>query len=392
MAKGQKKAVVRLSKTFVKYIWDHLQKKNLFGYFTVLLGLIISGIFQPLFNFQDRYEGSRGTYMKGMLPVHHKGKPWGFTPEEIPDLKGHTILVTGANGGLGYWTAHHLASKRATVILACRSAEKCKEAAEKIEFATSFKVDTAHLDLSSFASIQAAAAEIAEKYPQLDSLVLNAGVMMPPFMTTREGLEMQIGVNHFGHFLLTKLLLPQLEAAASAKGVATVVAVSSAAHYDSYKEGILPTVTDMNDKSKYNRFKAYGQSKLANVLFAQELAARVKSKNILVNSVHPGAVATDLARHLFSAIAKVSRPMADMIMLGMTQISWDPRDACLSQLYAAVGPSLKAGQITGKYFHPIARETVPDLHAIDELGEANRARLWAMTEEFIEHYISSLVL
>ena len=88
MAKGQKKAVVRLSKTFVKYIWDHLQKKNLFGYFTVLLGLIISGIFQPLFNFQDRYEGSRGTYMKGMLPVHHKGKPWGFTPEEIPDLKG----------------------------------------------------------------------------------------------------------------------------------------------------------------------------------------------------------------------------------------------------------------------------------------------------------------
>ena len=93
---------------------------------------------------------------------------------------GHTILVTGANVGLGYWTAHHLAAKRATVILGCRSSKKCAAAADKIETATGFKVETTQLDLGSFASVRAAAAQVSKKHSQIDSLILNAGVMVPP--------------------------------------------------------------------------------------------------------------------------------------------------------------------------------------------------------------------
>ena len=86
-----KSQTVRLSKTFVMYLWEFLQKRNLFGYFTVLLGLIITGVLQPVFDYQDGYEGSRGTYYKGMLPVHHKRIPWGFTLEEMPDLYGEWV-------------------------------------------------------------------------------------------------------------------------------------------------------------------------------------------------------------------------------------------------------------------------------------------------------------
>jgi NAD(P)-dependent dehydrogenase (short-subunit alcohol dehydrogenase family) len=125
------------------------------------------------------------------------------------------------------------------------------------------------LDLGSFASIRAFAKTFSAQYPKLDSLILNAGVMVPPFGLTEDGLETQIGTNHFGHHLLTSLLLPSLEAAAASAGVATVVAVSSAAHYDSYPEGILPSIAAMNNETAYDRGKAYGQSKLANVLFAQ---------------------------------------------------------------------------------------------------------------------------
>jgi NAD(P)-dependent dehydrogenase (short-subunit alcohol dehydrogenase family) len=130
------------------------------------------------------------------------------------------------------------------------------------------------LDLSSFKSIRAFAATFTAQHKSLDSLVLNAGVMMPPFTLTAEGLEMQIGTNHFGHQLLTSLLLPALEQHTHDQS-ATVVAVSSAAHYDTYPEGVRLTLESLNDEATYIRPKAYGQSKLANVLFAQELAVRV---------------------------------------------------------------------------------------------------------------------
>jgi len=350
--------------------------------FAIFLGALISGTLKQtgIFRWVDKYQGSRGQFFKGMFPAMHEGTPWGFTVDEIPDLTGQTILVTGANVGLGYWTAYHMAAKNATVIIGCRSQKKCNDAAARITAETGTAVETTLLDLGSFASVRACAEQIASKHTGLDSLNLNAGVMMPPFGLTQDGLETQIGTNHVGHFLLTSLLLPQLKAAASTKGVATVVSVSSAAHFDSYPEGILPSIERMNDEKSYDRPLAYGQSKLANVLFAQELATRVKDSNILVNSIHPGGVDTELARHIADVIKQVSTAAADSLMGLMGNAAWHPKEAALTQIYASVGPSLKKNKITGKYYHPIARLTTPDLHAHNMTLQKH---LWKLTEDYL---------
>merc|ERR1712136_482338 len=145
------------------------------------------------------------------------------------------------------------AAKKANVAIACRSAGKCETAAKELTEQTGTEVTTGLLDLSSFASIRAFAADFSNRHGALHSLILNAGVMATPFGLTMDGLE--IGTNHFGHFLLTDLLLPLLEnASASAP---TVVVVSSAAHRDSYPEGIRWTVAEINDEASYSRGKAY---------------------------------------------------------------------------------------------------------------------------------------
>jgi len=346
----------------------------------VFVGLLVSGGLKGtgFFPFLDRLNpAGRGQQLKGVFPAMHEAEAWGFTLAEMPDLSGQVIFVTGGNVGLGYWTAHHLAAHGAAVVIGCRSEARCEKAAMQIRAETASQtVETALLDLASFASIRACASALAKTHPRLNSLILNAGVMIPPFGRTAEGLEMQIGVNHFGHFLLTQLLLPQLEAATAA-GVATIVAVSSNAHFVSYPEGILPSIERMNDEQQYNRVQAYGQSKLANILFAQELAARTKDKNILVNAVHPGAVDTDLLRH---AIDWLPDAISQALLQAYGSFAWHPREAALTQLFAAVSPTLKSQRITGKYYHPIARETTPDPHAADE--EMQR-RLWRMTEDFI---------
>jgi len=317
-----------------------------------------------------------------MFPAIHEGTPWGFSIDAMPDLTGQTYLVTGANVGLGYWTARHLAASKATVVVACRSVAKCEAAAAEIRAAASHKgVHAMPLDLSSFKSVRAFAEQYTAGGFALDGLILNAGIMVPPFEKTAEGLESQIGVNHFGHFLLTKLLLPQLEAAAAQRGVATVVAVSSAAHFDSYKEGIL-SLDQMNDESTYVRTKAYGQSKLANVLFTQELADRVAASGILANAVHPGGVDTQLARHLEKVVSAMFGTQVQEYLTGklLPAMAWHPKDASLTALYAAVSPAIREGKVTGKYFHPIARETAPDPHAFNATLQK---MLWQMSEEFV---------
>jgi len=336
-----------------------------------------------VFAYLDELDTGRGQAFMGMTPAVHVGRSWGFTLEEIPDLTGETIFVTGGNVGLGYWTAYHLASKGGTVIIGCRNAKKCEQASAKIQAETGKSVATALLDLSSFASIRACAESMATNHATLDSLVLNAGVMMPDYGLTEDGLETQIGTNHFGHFLLTKLLLPLLEAAASARGVATVVAVASNAHYGSYSEGILPSIERMNDATTYNRAQAYGQSKLANVLFAQELAARYEGKGILVNSLNPGAVDTELGRHLEEFIKSIFGPTAQQYLKNFMEslkFQWHPKDAALTQIYAAVGPKLRKERITGRYFAPIAREAKPDIHTFNATMQKH---LWDLTDRFI---------
>merc|ERR1712194_603131 len=126
--------------------------------------------------------------------------------------------------------------------------------------------------------------------------------------------------------------------------------------------------------------KAYGQSKLANVLFAQELATRVKDSNILVNSIHPGGVDTELARHLTDMIKQVSTTAATLLLELTANAAWHPKEAALTQIYASVGPSLKQNKITGKYYHPIARLNAPDPHAQNMTLQKH---LWKLTEDYL---------
>ena len=180
---------------------------------------------------------------------------------------------------------------------------------------------------------------------------------------------------------MTHELLPLLESTAATRGVATITVVSSSAHYNSYEEGILPSMKEMNNKSRYDVRMAYGQSKLANVLFAQELAERLASKNILVNAIHPGAVDTELGRYVSDVEGDLAKFVVEGIATFIKQGMWKPRDAALTQLFAAVGNRVKEEKITGSYFHPIARKTRPDPHA---RNKELQKHLWALTEEFIE--------
>eukprot|EP00450_Noctiluca_scintillans_P009191 CAMPEP_0194496606 /NCGR_PEP_ID=MMETSP0253-20130528/13819_1 /TAXON_ID=2966 /ORGANISM="Noctiluca scintillans" /LENGTH=377 /DNA_ID=CAMNT_0039338025 /DNA_START=56 /DNA_END=1189 /DNA_ORIENTATION=- len=362
----------------------------------LLVSLLIGSLFSDdtnvlkkigLFRYLDSFDRhGRGQFFKGMFPAVHEGIPWGFQESEIPDLAGQTVLVTGGNVGLGYWSAYHLAAKKANVVIACRSAGKCETAAKELTEQTGTKVTTGLLDLSSFASIRAFAADFSNRHGALHSLILNAGVMATPFGLTTDGLEMQIGTNHFGHFLLTDLLLPLMENASAS--TPTVVVVSSAAHWDSYPEGIRWTVAEMNDEASYSRTQAYGQSKLANLLFAQELAERVKEKGILVNCIHPGGVDTELGRHFVDLVTKylgeaASRFFAEHVMPKGGRGMWTPRDASLTQVFAAVSPTLKAKKVSGKYFHPIARETAPDTLAFNR---SLQRHLWDITAAYVAEH------
>jgi NAD(P)-dependent dehydrogenase (short-subunit alcohol dehydrogenase family) len=206
-------------------------------------------------------------------------------------LGGRVVLVTGASGGLGAEAARALAEKGATVTLAVRDVDKGREVAESIRAAhAGADVDVMALDLTSPVSIRRFAAEFLARRPKLHVLVNNAGVMACPLARTAEGWELQFATNHLGHFLLTGLLLPALRAGAPAR----VVSVSSRGHRFS------PVVFDdiHFERRPYDKWQAYGQSKTANILFAVELDRRLVGAGVRATALHPGAILTELARHL----------------------------------------------------------------------------------------------
>jgi NAD(P)-dependent dehydrogenase (short-subunit alcohol dehydrogenase family) len=215
-----------------------------------------------------------------------------WTHTDIPDQSGRRAIVTGANTGIGFETARALATKGAGVILACRDRAKGDAAAAKIAAEKpQGSVEPAVLDLADLDSVGA----FARAYPgdTLDLLINNAGVMMCPESTTRQGHELQFGVNHLGHFALTVLLLPRLLARPGSR----VVTVSSQAH----RRGKM-VFDDLNFKKRgYSPTGAYAQSKLANLLFTFELQRRLKasSANTIATAAHPGWTGTDLQRHSF---------------------------------------------------------------------------------------------
>lgn len=214
-----------------------------------------------------------------------------WTLENLSDQNGKTAVVTGANAGIGFETAQALAAKGARVVLACRSSERGEAALAKIRNAfPQAQVELQLLDLTRLASVREAAEQLKQSLPQLDLLINNAGVMMPPASKTEEGFELQIGVNFLGHFLLTGLLLDRLEKTPGSR----VITLSSIAH----RRGKIDLFNFKGEKP-YLSFREYAQSKLACLIFTLELQRRLNATGSQVLSLasHPGWTKTELTRH-----------------------------------------------------------------------------------------------
>ena len=209
-------------------------------------------------------------------------------------LDSKTMIITGANTGIGKETAIDLAQRGARVIIACRSADRAEAALQDIRCRSgSTNVVYYNLDLASLDSIRRFSQRVLKEEARVDILINNAGIMRCPYWKTEDGYEMQFGVNHLGHFLLTSLLLDRLKEAPAAR----IVVVSSLG----YKRGKI-NFDDINSEKDYNPRVAYCQSKLANNLFTVALAKRLKGSNVTVNCLHPGIVWTELGRYFMKEV------------------------------------------------------------------------------------------
>lgn len=278
---------------------------------------------------------------------------------------GKVVIVTGSNTGIGKETVRELAKRGAHVYMACRNLSKCEEAREEIVVETkNGHIYCRECDLSSFESIRKFVDEFKKEEKRLDILINNAGVMRCPRSVTKEGIEMQLGVNHMGHFLLTNLLLDLLKKSAPSR----IVVVSSLAH----TRGEI-NVTDLNSEKSYDEGKAYNQSKLANVLFTRELAKRLEGTGVTVNALHPGVVDTEIMRHMgifnnfFSKI--IVRPLIWPFLK-------DAKSGAQTTLYAALDPELD--KVSGLYFSDCEPKEVADAGKNDDMAKW----LWAVSEKW----------
>ncbi|XP_060957853.1 short-chain dehydrogenase TIC 32 B, chloroplastic isoform X2 [Cannabis sativa] len=224
------------------------------------------------------------------------------TAEEVTegiDASKLTVIVTGGGSGIGLETSRVLALRGAHVIIAARNTDAANKAKQVIlNEIENAKVDVLKLDLSSTKSVRSFVDNFHALHLPLNILINNAGVMFCPFQLSEDGIEMQFATNHLGHFLLTSLLLDKMKDTARTTGIeGRIVNLSSIAHLHTYEGGI--RFQKINDERSYSDKRAYGQSKLANILHAKELSRRLQEvgANITVNSVHPGLIMTPLMRH-----------------------------------------------------------------------------------------------
>jgi len=264
-------------------------------------------------------------------------KAW--TASDIPDLSGKTIVVTGGNSGIGYEAALEFARKRADVILACRDLGKARTAAAQIAAsASTAKVEVMELDLSNLASVRGFSDAFHLQHQALHVLCNNAGVMAIPYRQTADGFEMQFGTNHLGHFALTGLLLDRLLATEGAR----VVNVASGAH----RMGKI-RFDDLQWKNGYRKWMAYGQSKLANLLFTSELQRKLDAagKKLLCVACHPGYAATNL--QAVGPKMSGSSMMESLTELGNRLLAQSAAMGALPTEYAAVAPDVHGGDYIG---------------------------------------------
>jgi NAD(P)-dependent dehydrogenase (short-subunit alcohol dehydrogenase family) len=291
-----------------------------------------------------------------------------WTTNDIPDQSGRVAVITGANTGLGYETAAALAAKGAHVVLAVRNLDKGKDAAALISKRNpGTDVALQELDLTSLESIRAAADQLRSDHDRIDLLINNAGVMWTPKSTTKDGFELQFGTNHLGHFAFTGLLLDRLLPVAGSR-VVTVSSIGhrirAAIHFD-----------DLQWERNYSRVGAYGQSKLANLLFTYELQRRLApSGTTIAVAAHPGGSRTELTRNLPPLLARVT-PLIEPLFQGADM-------GALPTLRAATDPGVVGGQYYGpdgfgeQRGYPKVVASSSKSHDVEV-----QKRLWAVSEE-----------
>ncbi len=293
-----------------------------------------------------------------------------WTPDDIPDQHGRVAVITGANGGLGLETARELARRGACVVMAARDQAKAAEAREAIERVGRAEVEVVALDLASLESVHAGAEAILRAHGSIDLLVNNAGVMATPEQTTTDGFELQLGVNHLGHFVLTRRLLPALLRSPSAR----VVTVTSFARLT----GRPVDPANPHLRGAYDPWRAYGQSKLSNLQFAMELQRRLAGAGAPAQSLaaHPGLSETDLqARSVRETSGGASQRFWHVLAryAGMA-----PAEGVRPLLRAATDPHARGGEMYGPRWgsfgppvrRPLLRRLGPDgLRILWELSE-----------------------
>lgn len=298
----------------------------------------------------------------------HKGvtmsKKW--TEQDVPDQTGRVAVVTGGNTGLGFETARVLAGRGATVVLAVRDVEKGKTAAARI----GGDVAVQALDLTSLESVRDAASELRTKHASIDLLINNAGVMQPLKQTTRDGFELHFGTNHLGHFAFTGLLLDLLLPVPGSR----VVTVSSLGH--KWGGGAIH-FDDLQWDRSYDSSAAYGQSKLANLLFAYQLQRRLAPRGTTISvAAHPGVANTEMMFRHAPAALRVLAPVIGSLF------SQSPAKGALPSLRAATDPTVLGGQ----YYGPDGiRELRGNPHVVSSspqsLDEAVQQHLWTVSED-----------
>ncbi|HAN26910.1 MAG TPA: short-chain dehydrogenase [Haliea salexigens] len=295
------------------------------------------------------------------------------------DLTGRVALVTGASAGLGVETARTLAGAGATVYLLARDRGRLDAALDTLRAENlPGKLESALLDLADLDQVREAAAGLLRTCPKIDILINNAGVMACPLGRTAQGFEMQLGTNHVGHFLLTCLLLPALKAAGSPQRAARVVNLSSAGHSFAAMD-----FEDPNYRQRpYDKWQSYGQSKTANVLFSLALDARVAASDVRAFAVHPGAISTELGRHLDQ---EDMERIAAAFPGGKMSFKSVPQGAATS-VWAATAPELEGKG--GLYLEdcqiaqPAADGVIGGVHPW-ALDEEAAERLWQLSQEWV---------
>ena len=298
-----------------------------------------------------------------------------WAAQDIPDQSGRTILITGANSGLGLESARALVARGATVLMACRNQERGEAAVTDVQMAGGGTAELVLLDLTDLGAVRTAAQRVRERTgDRLDVLINNAGVMATPLRRTAEGFEGQLAANHLGHAALTWLLMPALRAAAGAR----VVGVSSILH----QRGGLD-LTDLNfERRPYSPWLAYSQSKVANLLFAFELDRRARAAGLDVTSVaaHPGLSHTELTANMFRSrggglIAGVAGALGGLY-------SQPARSGALPQLYGATAPGVSGGEYYGPGGFREMRGHPTRVRASKQASDpGSAARLWELTAD-----------